>query len=55
MKKMTLAEAAKQMLERKKQQQNERSKPSAKVPGNGQAVHSQITKKPNNQKRRTGV
>ena len=52
--KVSLAEAAKRMLSQKKQSQAA-GKQHKGAPMSEQQVRSQITKKPNNQKRRTGV
>ena len=54
-KKVSLAEAAKQLLEKKKQAQAKGSNNSKFQNKEVQTMKSQITKKPNNQSRRTGV
>ncbi|KKO53042.1 hypothetical protein [Paenibacillus sp. DMB20] len=51
--KVNLADAIRQKLEQKKQQ-NASGKPGAFQPGTTQKMKSQNTKKPNNQRRRTG-
>lgn len=53
-KKVSLAEAAKQLLAQKKQAQNKAKGAPFHQSTNVQAMKSQITKKPNNQSRRTG-
>jgi len=52
--KISLQEAMKQMLARKKEAQSQARTPGSQKAGN-QVVKSQQTKKPNNQRRRTGV
>lgn len=54
-KKMSLAEAAKQMLAQKKAQATGKVKPHHSVGGGNQTMKSQLTKKPNNQRKRMGV
>ncbi|MDF2926167.1 MAG: hypothetical protein K0R57_5081 [Paenibacillaceae bacterium] len=54
-KKTGLAEAAKRMLERKKQAQNQNKGGKNHQSTEAQKMKSQMTKKINNQKRRTGV
>ena len=54
-KKVSLAEAAKQLLEKKKQAQGKGSNNPKFQNKEVQTMKSQITKKPNNQSRRTGV
>lgn len=54
-KKTGLAEAAKRLLEQKKQAAQGKGNTKHQVPGNQQTMKSQQTKKINNQKRRTGV
>lgn len=53
--KISLAEAAKQLLAQKKNAQAAGSANQKNTAGQGPAMKSQINKKPNNQKRRTGV
>lgn len=52
--KVNLADAIRQKLEQKKQQAGS-GKPGAYQPGTTPKMKSQNTKKPNNQRRRTGV
>ena len=54
-KKVSLAEAAKQLLAQKKQAQSGGKNQSKHMNTDVQKMKSQITKKPNNQSRRTGV
>ncbi|SEB56967.1 hypothetical protein [Paenibacillus sp. GP183] len=53
-KKISLAEAIKQKLAQKKAEQAEQRANPKSAAGNGLAVKSQMTKKVNNQRRRTG-
>lgn len=53
--KVNLADAIRQKLDEKKKQQNTAGKPGAFQPGTTPKMKSQNTKKPNNQRRRTGV
>jgi hypothetical protein len=53
-KKVSLAEAIKQKLAQKKAEQAEQRANPKGAAGNGLAVKSQMTKKVNNQRRRTG-
>lgn len=54
-KKISLAEAVKRKLAQKKEAQAQGNAKQKTIPGSGQQMKSQINKKPNNQKRRTGV
>lgn len=54
-KKISLAEAAKQMLAQKKQAQNQAKTQGGHQENGGPMMKSQLTKKPNNQRRRMGV
>ncbi|WP_199618229.1 hypothetical protein [Paenibacillus alkalitolerans] len=54
-KKISLAEAVKQKLAQKKEEQLAAKKQQKHAPSPNQQMKSQITKKPNNQKKRTGV
>lgn len=53
--KVSLAEAIKQKLAQKKEAQSAANKQQTFAPSPNQQMKSQINKKPNNQKRRTGV
>lgn len=53
-KKVSLQDAMKKMLEQKQQAQNGKNKVGGIVKST-KSMSSQLTKKPNNQKRRTGV
>ncbi len=52
--KVNLADAIKQKLEQKKQQNSAANKPGQFQAGSAQKMKSQNNKKPNNQRRRTG-
>jgi len=52
--KVNLADAIKQKLEQKKQQNTSANKPGQFQAGSAQKMKSQNNKKPNNQRRRTG-
>mgnify|MGYP001157852841 FL=1 len=54
-KKISLAEAMKRKLEEKKQAQSQNKKQQSHLNTGVQKMTSQIKKKPNNQKKRTGV
>ncbi|MDF2721076.1 MAG: hypothetical protein K0Q59_751 [Paenibacillus sp.] len=53
--KVSLAEAVKQKLEQKKQAQSNSGKQQKHGPSTNQQMKSQINKRQNNQRRRTGV
>lgn len=53
--KMSLADAAKKLLAQKKEAQMNAKSQKHGGPNSSQQMKSQIKKKPNNQKRRTGV
>jgi len=52
--KVNLADAIRQKLEQKKQQNSSANKPGQFQAGSAQKMKSQNNKKPNNQRRRTG-
>ncbi|MFD0672154.1 hypothetical protein [Cohnella sp. GCM10027633] len=54
-KKVSLGDAMKAMLEKKKQAQRQAGNPQGHYSTDVKAMSSQIKKKPNNQKKRTGV
>lgn len=54
-KKISLAEAMKQKLAEKKQAQANQNTKGKHLAAGNQTMKSQLTKKPNNQKKRTGV
>jgi hypothetical protein len=54
-KKISLAEAVKQKLAQQKEAQANANAQQKNVPNSSQRMKNQINKKPNNQKRRTGV
>lgn len=54
-KKISLGDAMKRMLEQKKQAKRQAVNPQGHYTTDVKAMRSQIKKKPNNQKKRTGV